>query len=159
MKIAVLGATGATGSVFTKLALSKGHEVIALVRDAGKLTLQDAKLKVVTGDARCAQDVVTVVTGAEAVVSCLGHVPGGPCPMMCSSKPATLPNQTPLLQRRSCLCWSLDGSCVGHVRISDGGSSDSGMAVATTTSSSSGPAGNATIFLKPKWLGCVSQPL
>ena len=82
MKIAVLGATGATGSVFTKLALSNGHEVIALVRNAGKLALQDANLKVVTGDARLMQDVLSVVTGAEAVVSCLGHVPGGPCPMM-----------------------------------------------------------------------------
>ena len=48
MKIAVLGATGATGSIFTRKALEAGHEVTVLVRDPAKLSVQDAKrLKVV----------------------------------------------------------------------------------------------------------------
>ena len=84
MKIAVLGATGATGSVFTQMALQHGHHVIALVRNAAKLSIhKDAKLlKAVVGDALSMQDVSNVVNGADVVVSCLGHVPGGPCPMM-----------------------------------------------------------------------------
>ena len=83
MKIAVLGATGATGFVFTRMALESGHEVVALVRNPAKLSLSDSKLlTVVVGDALSSNDVTTVVTGADVVVSCLGHVPGGPCPMM-----------------------------------------------------------------------------
>ena len=81
MKIAVLGATGQTGQLFTAMALGAGHEVTALVRDASKLKAQ-ANLRVVTGDARDAQSVLAVVANADVVVSCLGHVPGGACPML-----------------------------------------------------------------------------
>ena len=80
MKIAVLGATGATGRLFTALALKDGHEVTVLVRNASKLSGTD-KLRVVVGDATNEQAVKRVVDGADVVVSALGHVPGD-APMM-----------------------------------------------------------------------------
>lgn len=80
MIIAVLGATGATGKIFTALALKHGHEVVALVRNASKLS-STHKLRVVVGDATDEHAVANVVDGADVVVSCLGHVPGD-APMM-----------------------------------------------------------------------------
>lgn len=80
MIIAVLGATGPTGRLFTSLALEKGHEVVALVRNASKLSAA-RKLRVIVGDATDESAVAKVVIGADVVVSCLGHVPGDE-PMM-----------------------------------------------------------------------------
>ena len=80
MKIAILGATGATGRLFTALALKNGHEVTALVRNASKLSATD-KLHVVVGDATNEHAVKQVVDGADVVVSTLGHV-AGEAPMM-----------------------------------------------------------------------------
>lgn len=80
MKIAVLGATGATGRLFTALALKNGHDVTALVRNASKLSVTD-KLRVIVGDATDEHAVRKVVDGADVVVSTLGHVPGD-APMM-----------------------------------------------------------------------------
>ncbi|MBP1996623.1 NAD(P)-dependent oxidoreductase [Paenibacillus eucommiae] len=42
MKIGIIGATGKAGSLITKEAISRGHEVTAIVRDASKLTEQAA---------------------------------------------------------------------------------------------------------------------
>ena len=80
MKIAVLGATGSTGRLFTALALKNGHEVTALVRNASKLNVTD-KLRVIVGDVTDKHAVQKVVDGADVVVSTLGHVPGD-APMM-----------------------------------------------------------------------------
>ena len=80
MKIAILGATGATGRLFTALALKNGHEVTALVRNAAKLSATD-KLRVIVGDATNEHAVKQVVDGADVVVSTLGHV-AGEAPMM-----------------------------------------------------------------------------
>ena len=80
MKIAVLGATGATGKLFTALALESGHEITALVRSASKLT-DKPNLRVIIGDATDEKAVLNVIEGADAVVSCLGHVAGDK-PMM-----------------------------------------------------------------------------
>ena len=80
MKIAVFGATGATGRLFAEMALQSGHEVIALVRNASKISATD-KLRVVVGDATDEQAVKRVVDGADVVVSTLGHVTGD-APMM-----------------------------------------------------------------------------
>ena len=47
MKIAVLGATGATGIRFVKEALALGHDVVAVVRNPDKLKdVKDERLKV-----------------------------------------------------------------------------------------------------------------
>ena len=37
MKIAIIGASGKAGSLILKEAVSRGHEVTAIVRDASKL--------------------------------------------------------------------------------------------------------------------------
>ena len=44
MRIALFGATGATGAHFLKLALAKDHEVVALVRSPEKITIQGERL-------------------------------------------------------------------------------------------------------------------
>ena len=75
MKVAVLGATGATGTLFTALALEAGHEVVALVRNASKLDA-NPQLRVIAGDATDESAVATIVENADVVVSCLGHVAG-----------------------------------------------------------------------------------
>ncbi len=46
LKIALLGATGYTGSVVLQQALAAGHHVIAPVRNPDKLTTQHENLKV-----------------------------------------------------------------------------------------------------------------
>ena len=74
MKIAMLGASGATGYAFLPLALAAGHDVRALVRDPGKLRGEE-RIAVVAGDARDRASVREVVGGAEAVVSTLGPRP------------------------------------------------------------------------------------
>jgi putative NADH-flavin reductase len=72
MKIAVFGATGATGQRVVQQALDKGWEVQALARKPEALTISDPKLTVVKGDARDADAVAQTVAGAGAVVSTIG---------------------------------------------------------------------------------------
>ncbi|HWO64867.1 MAG TPA: NAD(P)H-binding protein [Umezawaea sp.] len=71
MKILILGATGATGGLFTEAALQAGHEVIALVRDPSRLAGQP-DLQVIAGDARDARSLAAAAEKADALVSCLG---------------------------------------------------------------------------------------
>ena len=47
MKVGLLGITGGVGGIFAKLALDKGHEIIALARTPSKVTLKHAKLKII----------------------------------------------------------------------------------------------------------------
>lgn len=72
MKIAVLGATGKTGSRVVEAALARGFEVTALVRDPARVKQQHARLTVLRGDPTVAADVAACVRGADAVVHCLG---------------------------------------------------------------------------------------
>lgn len=46
MKLAILGATGRSGLYLVEQALEEGHEVVAIVRDPSKMTLENEKLKV-----------------------------------------------------------------------------------------------------------------
>jgi putative NADH-flavin reductase len=71
MKIALLGATRGTGKYVLELALERGHQVTALVRDVTALP-QRERLTVVNGDARQVADVAKVVSGADLVVSSIG---------------------------------------------------------------------------------------
>ena len=73
MRIAVFGATGATGQLLTAEALARGHQVTALARDPDKLDAPQARI--VRGDARDAEAVQKVVRDAEAVICCLGAPP------------------------------------------------------------------------------------
>jgi putative NADH-flavin reductase len=71
MKVAVLGASAGIGLQCTRLALEKGHEIVALSRRVVPLP-DHPKLKRVRGSATNPQDVRAAVEGAEAILVTLG---------------------------------------------------------------------------------------
>ena len=71
MQIALFGATGRTGRLVQDRLLARGDRVRALVRDPAKLAPR-AGLETLAGDARDATAVARAVTGADAIVCCLG---------------------------------------------------------------------------------------
>ena len=73
MKLAIFGATGRTGMPLVKQALEQGNEVVALVRDPAKLSLQNERLTLVRGDVMNAADVEKAVQGSDAVLSVIGQ--------------------------------------------------------------------------------------
>ena len=75
MKIAVFGASGATGIQVVQQALDKGMAVKAFVRDPSKITLQNPKLEIVQGDVLDPNTVEKVVQGVDAVILTLGSKP------------------------------------------------------------------------------------
>ncbi|MEZ3114732.1 NAD(P)-dependent oxidoreductase [Halobaculum sp. MBLA0147] len=89
MRITVFGASGRTGIPLVRAAVADGHEVVAFVRTAEKLTrtppdggaridADDPNLEIVEGDAYTGEGVVEAVRGADAVVSVLGQTSGSP---------------------------------------------------------------------------------
>ena len=75
MKLAIFGGTGKTGVHLLKKALDAGHDVTALVRDTGKLTIQHKRLNVIQGDAMDADAVEKTIARSDAVLSALGQSP------------------------------------------------------------------------------------
>ena len=75
MHFVVLGATGRTGSQVVERALQRGHSVTAVVRGASLKEVES--LRVVVADPCNTEDLVTILTGQDAVISCLGQRPGG----------------------------------------------------------------------------------
>lgn len=75
MKIAIIGATRGIGLALTKMALERGHEVTALLRDPSKLSLSHAKLRIVTGDIRNQASIEAALAGQDAVCVCVGVPP------------------------------------------------------------------------------------
>lgn len=71
MKIALFGATGHIGQGILDEALSRGYDVVAIVRDPARLPQKNAKLTVVTGDVSNASTWLDAVRGADAVVASL----------------------------------------------------------------------------------------
>jgi uncharacterized protein YbjT (DUF2867 family) len=70
MKVLVLGATGGTGRLIVRDALTKGHSVVALVRSKARaLDLPGADL--IEGDARDDGALMRALNGCDAVVSSL----------------------------------------------------------------------------------------
>ncbi|MCE3602513.1 NAD(P)H-binding protein [Massilia sp. P8910] len=72
MKLAIFGATGATGRHLVDQALQAGHEVSALVRSADRLSIVHPRLRLVVGTFSQQDGVRDVVQGADAVISVLG---------------------------------------------------------------------------------------
>lgn len=68
MKIALLGATGFTGSAILTEALDRGHAVTAIVRAPEKLASREG-LSIVTGDVYDSNQLATVFRGHDAVIS------------------------------------------------------------------------------------------
>ena len=75
MKIGIIGATRGIGFALLTLALEEGHDVTALVRDPAKLKTIDPRLKVIHGDILDPASVAVLVTGQDAVCSCIGIMP------------------------------------------------------------------------------------
>ena len=71
MKIAVFGATGATGRLVVVRAVEAGHEVRAMVRDSARLPISHERLHVVVGELADQGAVDATVDGREVVISAL----------------------------------------------------------------------------------------
>lgn len=69
MKVSIIGASGFIGSAILQEALNRGHEVIAVVRNPEKITLQSPHLIVKKGDVQSAAAVAELVKGTSAVIS------------------------------------------------------------------------------------------
>ena len=75
MKIAIFGASGATGKLLTNGCLAAGHQVTALLRTPEKLPQRD-RVRIIQGSAFDPAAVRQTVEGADAVFSALGaHSP------------------------------------------------------------------------------------
>jgi uncharacterized protein YbjT (DUF2867 family) len=84
VRIAILGATGPTGGLVLSQALARSpvalqaeptahdHEVTALVRVPGRVSLSHPRLTVLGGSPTAPGDVERCVRGADAVIHCLG---------------------------------------------------------------------------------------
>ncbi len=76
--IAVFGASGLTGKLFTEMALKDGYAVKALVRTPAKLGLQHPNLQVIQGDLTDSAKVEETIRGTDAVISLIGASSGSP---------------------------------------------------------------------------------
>ena len=78
MRILVLGATGGTGRLIVRTALSQGHAVTALVRsksragDLGAGARGPDDVRLIEGDATSSGSAVAALEGCEGVISALG---------------------------------------------------------------------------------------
>lgn len=82
MKLVIIGASGFIGSALTREALSRGHQVVAVLRDRTKLTAQlaelpaaaVARLQISETDVFASASLTEVLRGADAVLSAFsGH--------------------------------------------------------------------------------------
>ena len=71
-RIIVFGATGGTGKLVVERALQAGHQVTVVVRNPDMLTFRHQRLKIIKGDVFQLSTFADVVSGKDAVVSCLG---------------------------------------------------------------------------------------
>lgn len=72
MNLLILGATGATGKVIVHLALERGHQITAFVRDSRKVTIQHPSLRVVVGNVLDQGSLDRVMPGHDAVFFPIG---------------------------------------------------------------------------------------
>jgi putative NADH-flavin reductase len=72
LKIALFGSTGRIGRRILDESLSRGHNVIAIVRDATAMQNQNAKVEYRTGDVLKPESVTVATKDADVVVSAYG---------------------------------------------------------------------------------------
>jgi len=68
MKIALIGASGNVGSRILEEALRRGHNIVAIARDAGKIPARTG-VTAVAADVRNADVLASAIKGADVVVS------------------------------------------------------------------------------------------
>ena len=73
MKVAVLGATGSTGSLVVDELLAKGHSVVAVSRRPAPARAFGDALQSITGELTDAGFLAKAIAGCGAVISCLGQ--------------------------------------------------------------------------------------
>jgi putative NADH-flavin reductase len=79
MKLAIFGASGATGTCLVQQAIAAGHEVTAVVRDPARLAVPPhQRLRVITADISDPASLSPAVAGADAVLSAIGPHGSGP---------------------------------------------------------------------------------
>ena len=72
MKLTIFGATGATGTELARQALEAGHEVTAVVRDPGRMSVPaQSRLNVITADVMDPASISPAVAGADAVITAI----------------------------------------------------------------------------------------
>jgi putative NADH-flavin reductase len=122
MKIVVIGASRGIGLEVVKLALERGRDVTALLRDPGKLALEHARLRKVRGDVGKPADVRSALSGQDAVCTCVGVNP--------TRKPVELFSRG----ARNVLAALQDAPATQYVAVTGIGAGDSrGMADSSTT--------------------------
>jgi len=73
MKVAVLAATGSTGSLVVDKLLLQGHEVVSVSRSPAPARHAEARFSSQAGDLTDANFLKRAITGCDAVISCLGQ--------------------------------------------------------------------------------------
>ena len=71
MKIAVLGASGWIGSHIAQEAKARGHEVVAVVRDASRVEISDVEVRSFDLQDEAAS-LTTALSGVDAVIASIG---------------------------------------------------------------------------------------
>jgi putative NADH-flavin reductase len=72
MKLTIFGATGATGTELARQALDAGHEVTAVVRDPGRMSVPvQSRLNVITADVMDPASISQAVADADAVITAI----------------------------------------------------------------------------------------
>lgn len=91
----MLGATGHVGRIIVQQALQQGHRVTALVRHPEKLTVSSPNLTIQQGSVRDPATIAAAMTGADAVLSALGHNSLKTSDVQTAATRAVLANLTP----------------------------------------------------------------
>jgi putative NADH-flavin reductase len=78
-RLAILGATGATGTSLTEQALAAGHQVTAVVRDPARLAVPPHRwLQTITADVMDPASITPAIADADAVITAVGPHGTGP---------------------------------------------------------------------------------
>lgn len=68
-KVLLIGASGFVGAAILNEALSRGHQVVAAVRNPDKITVKHPNLEVVKADASLADAIAKLGQGTDAIIS------------------------------------------------------------------------------------------
>ena len=72
MRVVIFGANGKTGALLVEQALTKGYKVVAFVRKAGSIQIDNPNLKVIVGNLNETLNLTDAITGADACMCALG---------------------------------------------------------------------------------------